>query len=183
MGAPYVTDKAGDHVPSAKESGSHCICGDREAKACPAVKRGVLENLLSLLSIHVSVYLRIYLSIHLSTVSIYLCIYLSVCTCICIHIYIYIQCVCRCACLYVHMQLRTCGCMCVCIYQVFLKNRHQAQGVVVQGNLRTQQGGGRLHASGLRTSEAASARSPVQPQASNVMSVLFEMYILWSKVL
>ncbi|CAE7830375.1 unnamed protein product [Symbiodinium sp. CCMP2592] len=32
VGAPFVTDTAGDHVPAARSSGNHCICGDREAK-------------------------------------------------------------------------------------------------------------------------------------------------------
>jgi len=32
VGTPYVTDKAGDHVPLAREAGNHCICGDRESK-------------------------------------------------------------------------------------------------------------------------------------------------------
>lgn len=32
VGVPFVTDTAGDHVPTARRGGNHCICGDREAK-------------------------------------------------------------------------------------------------------------------------------------------------------
>lgn len=32
VGKPYITDKAGDHVPEAQSMGLDCICGDRESK-------------------------------------------------------------------------------------------------------------------------------------------------------